>query len=122
MLALIACFAVTSMVFFFGGVVTAECDRKTLTYTMEDMSDEIKKLKSQLHMEQQRVAILQRENQEARNANHSWYEKVEAMTGQCVDAHNAVNEVEQKLKVTWVVLVFGGLVVSMCTYLYLIAI
>ena len=61
MLALLACAAGSSIVFFFGGVVTAECDRKTLTYMMDDMSDEIKKLKSQLHTEQQRVAILQQD-------------------------------------------------------------
>ena len=120
MLALIACAAGSSMIFFFIGVVVAECDRKSLTYTMDDMSEEIKKLKGRLHTEQQRVSILERENRETRDANCSWHEKVDAMTGQCVDAYHAVEEVEQKLKATWVVLVFSVFVGGTCTYLYLI--
>jgi FtsZ-binding cell division protein ZapB len=120
MLALLACFGITAIIFFFGGVVTAECDRKTITYTMDDMSDEIKKLKNQLHTEQRRVAILERENQETRSANHSWYEKAAAMAGHCVDAHHAVDEVEQKLKATWAVLVFSVFVVSISIFLSLL--
>ena len=120
MFVLLACATGSSMIFFFIGVVVAECDRKTLTYTMDDMSDEIKKLKGRLHTEQQRVSILERENQNTRDANSNWYDKVDAMTGQCTDAYHAVEEVEQKLKATWVVLVFSIFMVGTCTFLYLI--
>ena len=113
MFVLIACaFTVIAVTFFFVGVYVAEMDYgKTNPY-----KEEMEALSQALKVERQRVNILERENEDTRDANQAWYEKVETLTVSMVTANLAAQEMDERLKLTWVILSFSIFMLSVWIY------
>ena len=113
MFVLIACaFTIIAVTFFFVGVCVAEMDYGKANPYKEDMEA----LSQALKVERQRVNILERENEDTRDANQSWYEKVEKLTVDVVTANLAAQEMDERLKLTWVILSFSIFMLSVWIY------